>query len=256
MTEHRPRVLIKIRPDRVDVYHRDDVNVRIESVCKGADKMKWWRQWLPDRWLEVMGDTPEAPADMGWVETQSIDERLDEAERWLYAEAVAMACDRVNTELALGDLRRSYLRESVWLPFCALCWDHRPAGDLELAHIVSRGRAGKRANVACNVLFLCHECHESHHRGAHTSAGGERWPDIRDCNLVAAKAEMREINSVDLATIAGRTVEWVIDQVAEGARTMPEAIRDKRKANGPMHSKGFKWRMAATDGLAEVTQKG
>ena len=140
----------------------------------------------------------------------------------------------------LSDLRREYARFTQWGRNCAICWVpfHGHSRRMELAHIISRGRAGSKVNRVENVVFLCDRCHESQHRGEHTTAEGETWPNILDSYLVFAKHELGELDSVAVAGISGCTMLYVMDQVAAvEVAGLPATIAEERRKWSPIHSR-------------------
>ena len=117
---------------------------------------------------------------------------------------------------AQAELRRDYGDWTTHPDRCAICWiptrrlAERFGNSLELAHVISRGQSGPRADVLGNVLFLCSSCHGSQHNtGYHFN--GIRWPEIKQAHLFRAKLELGELSVHELAAISGYTPRYILD---------------------------------------------
>ena len=137
---------------------------------------------------------------------------------------------------AQANLRAEYARWTTHPARCAICWiplrrleGLRFNSQLEMAHIISRARAGDAGNVVGNVIFLCSNCHGAEHSSGYHFV--RAWPDIETRHLIKAKLELGELEPYDMAKISGYTVQWIMD-LASG--TYPALIVSERLrwANG------------------------
>lgn len=115
-----------------------------------------------------------------------------------------------------AELRRRY-RRIKGTDKCAICWipekklyGRRCCDQLQLAHIISRGVAGKKANFLTNVLMLCERCHRSQHEGGVVTDDGSYWPDVTTDIMLRVKRDRNELSTKVLAEIWGRTEDWVV----------------------------------------------
>ena len=129
-------------------------------------------------------------------------------------------------------LRNRYWEVGTAIDRCALCgiWEHetpyhRFSAKLDMAHIISRGKGGKRANCVENVLFLCSSCHGAQHSHNYVY-DGQMWPNITLPMLVRAKGELNELDAEVVASIAGWTPEYVLELVET---ELPEVILMERE---------------------------
>ena len=88
-----------------------------------------------------------------------------------------------------------------WIP-SGRCAQFRFNPSLEMAHMFSRGKAGRAADCLENVLLLCSTCHGSHHQSDYIH-DGIKWPNIDLCLLLKVKLEMNELNLDQLVLISG-----------------------------------------------------
>ena len=121
-------------------------------------------------------------------------------------------------DMTQAELRAKYLAWTTQPNRCAIChipvWQlasYRYHAQLELAHIISRARAGKAGNVVGNVLMLCSSCHGAQHQ-THYTHDDEQWPELDYGHLLRAKLELGELSLHLIASISGYTDRYILER--------------------------------------------
>ena len=134
-----------------------------------------------------------------------------------------------------AQLRGEYTEWTTQPDRCAMCWI--PSGRcaqfrfnpaLEMAHIFSRGKAGKKADCIENVILLCSTCHGAHYSTAYVY-NDILWPNIDTCLLLKVKLELNEMNLDQLTIVSGFQPRFIkhLTQVAFPKQITSERMRWK-----------------------------
>ena len=130
-------------------------------------------------------------------------------------------------DLTASELRALYAQDH---DRCALCGiPERKAGvyrwppGLQLAHILG---GPMRVHQPWNVLMLCETCHRAHHDSNVFAKDDTKWPNVQTWMLLVAKDQLGELNVKMLATLWGRTFEYVESLIV---KDLPEFFIEQRK---------------------------